>query len=101
MGGVRFNAVRFAGMVVERHIDAIDIGKVRRNHILVNVYQAVLHVFGMGEGNIVDNAKLFQENSANQTVHIGARDQAVFFGGVGFEFGCAHGGSLLATSSIY
>src|SRR5690606_29473085 len=89
----------FARVVVKGHIDALDIGKVGGDDVIINVDQPVLHILGVGEGNIVDNVEFFQENGADQPIHVRTGNKAISFPRTRFQFRRAHGSSLLAVTA--
>ncbi len=67
--------------MVEREPDAGHVGQVRGDVAGADLDLAVLHVLGMDEEDVVEQAELLQERGADEAVEVGAGDEAVPCGG--------------------
>ena len=64
-------------------MDARDVGQVRRDVALGELDHAVLHVLGVDEQDVVEDAQLLEQGGAYQPVEVGAGHQPVALGHLG------------------
>ena len=74
-------AQRLALVVVERQTHAGDVGKVGRDVAVGDLDEAVLHVLGVDELDLVEDPQLLQQGGADQPVEVAAGDEAALLGG--------------------
>ena len=65
-----------AGMVVEHQVAARHIGKVGDDVPVRDRHDAVLHVLGMDELDLVDQVELAQQHAAHEAVEVAAGDKS-------------------------
>jgi hypothetical protein len=70
-------------VVVEREVDAGTYGQVRRDVRRADLDLAVLHVLGVDEEDVLEQAEPLQQRSAHQTVEVGPGDEAMTGRGIG------------------
>ena len=77
-------AQRFRQVVVERQVGARHIGQIGRDVVRPDVDLAVLHVLGVHELDLVDQAHFVQQHGANEAVEVAAGDETVLLGAHGW-----------------
>ena len=107
VGRLLLNPFHLAGMVVKAHINTFDIRKVGCDVIGTNLDRAVLHIFGVGEFDFINQAEFLENNGTDKPIHVTARNQAVYLVGLRqhLRFAC-HKTKLLyldspTTTNIY
>ena len=76
VGGSLGDAPHFRVVVIEAQVSARHIGQVGGDVARSNGDFAVLHVFGVDEGDIIDEAKLGEKNRTNQAIEVAAGHQS-------------------------
>ena len=77
-GLLRFQAVDLRLVVVEGDGDARVVGQVGGDVVVTQLHLAVLHVLGVDEFDLVDDAQLAQHHRAGESVKIASCDQSLF-----------------------
>ena len=83
--------------MVEGEPDAGHVREVRRDVAGADLDLAVLHVLGVDEEDVVEQAELLQERGADEAVEVGAGDEAVPGGGSGVK---GHAGPIGTTGQV-
>jgi hypothetical protein len=70
-------------VVVEGEVYPGHIGKVGRNVAIGDLDEPILHVFGVDEGDLIEDPELGEQGGADQPVEVAACDKAALLKGVG------------------
>ena len=64
-------------MVVEHKVRTLDIWQIRQDVARPDFDQAVLHILGMHELDVIDEIEVLEQHSANEAIEVTAGDKAV------------------------
>jgi hypothetical protein len=80
VGGAALDAQRLGVVVVERDVHVRVVRQVRGDVTRVELDQAVLHVLGVDELDVVEHVEVLEEGGTHQPVEVRARDQSEALG---------------------